>query len=525
VRRRREFFLMRGATGARLNLALLYALLAAIVLLPLALVQIPGLGDYPNNLARIHVMEDAGHSAALRGFFDPSWHIAPYYGMDLTVLALAQFMPIYAAGRCFAALCLLMPVLAAASLRRVLFGRVGLAPCFAFLLSYSYIFSRGFLNYIFTVNAAIMVFALWIAAARAPRAWHYPAFALAAAALYLSHVFGFLVYGLLVAGFELQRLARADTTWRPALLRLFAAAVTALPALILAGLGRGTLAVGTAEHTAYGSLAAKFGAALSPFYFPSGGPSVAIFAGLPVVGLVLLWRGRVTAELRLTLALTALAAAAMPSVLFNLWGADFRLPVVLCVLVLACLAPRARLTAAQRGVAALCLILATGLRAKEAAGLMQWADHCAAQTRAVLSALPHGAKLLVVQDEARGGDRGRVVGHLGALATIDRDAFVPFIFTYATPIRLQPAVQAIASPNSGAIDLAQLRVGEAPWPQGAPLPGFGWGAVQYWRGWPAHFEYVLLLDQGESPAVPPRLHLLLRNAYAALYRVGPPPGG
>lgn len=499
-------------------LALFYGVLAAITLLPIARVEMPALGDFTNNLARIHVMQALPHSAVLQRFFDPAWHIAPYYGMDLLVLGLAQFLPIYAAGRCFAALCLLMPVISVACLRKILHGRIGLAPAFAFLLSYAYIFSRGFLNYIFTVNLGIIALAAWIATSTARKFWHYPALALAACLLYLSHVFGFLAFGLLIASFELQQFwrnrANPSAPWQ-----LAASIASALPSLALAATCRGTLTVGVAEHTIYGSLAAKIGAALSPFYFPSGGSSVAVCCVGGLIGCIALWRWGAARALQFTLAATALAACAMPSVLFNLWGADFRLPYLFALLAIAGInAPKPQ--AALRILAACALLAATSLRAQEAASLLAWADSCARQTRIALSALPEGAKLLVVQDEAKDGDRGRVVGHLGALATIDHNAFVPFLFTYATPIIERPEFAQLSSPNAGGISLAQLNTSTKPWPANTPKPNYGWGGQEYWQGWPEHFDYVLLLDQPPNPTLPPLLHLQLSTPYAQLYRIG-----
>ena len=51
--------------------ALLYACLAVVAIMPLALVNMPGLGDYPNHLARVKLLADLGTSPVLQRYFEP----------------------------------------------------------------------------------------------------------------------------------------------------------------------------------------------------------------------------------------------------------------------------------------------------------------------------------------------------------------------------------------------------------------------------------------------------------------------
>jgi hypothetical protein len=498
-----------------------YALLAAIVVLPLTLVEMPGLGDFPNHLARIHLLTQLPHAAWLQQYFEPHWQVAPYLGMDSIVALLSRVMSIYVAGRLFAGLCLVSPVLAAIALRWAVYRRLDLLPAAAFLISYSYVFSRGFLDYVFSANLAVIVFAAWIVCARRPRLWHVGAFALAAALLYLSHAFAFIAYGVLVAGFELGRTwPLRSVTWRQLAARWLAAAATALPALAIAAAFRQAITIGGANHTHYGTVAGKIGAFLSPFYFPGSAVTATLFAIIPFAAGVAVWRCRIVPELRGPILLTAIAAAAMPSVLFNLWGADFRLPVVLCVLVIAGLEPRHPLGRPQLAVLAACLLALVGLRTAGATKIMQRSDALAQNIREVVAGLPLGARLLVVQDDPADSDLARMVAHFGMLATIDRDAVVPFLFCYATPLRLRPDAPVPASPNAQAIDLQQLRDGVAPLTPGAAFPANGWGGIQYWRGWPARFDYVLIIHHGAPPAsLPPMLAWVRGTALADLYRV------
>ena len=46
-----------------------YAVMTAIVLYPVCSVQIPGLGDYLNHLARMHILADMDRSESLKNFY------------------------------------------------------------------------------------------------------------------------------------------------------------------------------------------------------------------------------------------------------------------------------------------------------------------------------------------------------------------------------------------------------------------------------------------------------------------------
>jgi len=73
--------------------------IAAFVLYPIASVTIPGLTDYPNHLARMHILAAIDASADLRRYYELHWTPMPYLAMDAMVPLIARIMPIYDAGR------------------------------------------------------------------------------------------------------------------------------------------------------------------------------------------------------------------------------------------------------------------------------------------------------------------------------------------------------------------------------------------------------------------------------------------
>jgi hypothetical protein len=183
--------------------------IAAIVLYPIASVAIPGLTDYPNHLARMHVLAAIDASTDLRRYYEVHWTPTPYLAMDAVVPFIARVMPIYDAGRVFIGLCLLLSVAGTAALHYAVHRRASLFPLIAFLFSYNYVLSLGFLNYLFSVGLCLLLLAAWVATADWPRWRRAAAFAVPALILYFSHAYGFAADCLAVAGFEFGRAWRA----------------------------------------------------------------------------------------------------------------------------------------------------------------------------------------------------------------------------------------------------------------------------------------------------------------------------
>jgi hypothetical protein len=510
-----------AANRATLAAAVLYLVFGAAILLPVLCVQVPCLGDYLNHLARIHILTTIDGSPSLQRFYERQWRLVPYFGMDLPVAAMAPVLGLYGAGRVFVALCVVMPVLAAASLQYVVRGRVGLMPVLAFLLSYNYLLARGFLNYLFSAGLAVMLFAGWIASAEWPRWRRLAIFALAAPLLYMSHVFAFVAYGLLMAGYEVARLARRPSG--AAIADFCAAGAQAVPVLLLIFWLRAMGNFGAQSVTRYGSLAEKLGAFLSPLFFPGNALVVASCVLLPLTGVFLLRSARLPSALWPALLAVVLAACCMPHVLANLWGADMRLPLVAGIVLIGTAAPSPGVGPRAKAVVLAVAAVPVAMRAADGTMTLRRLDAQVAQVRQVVGALPAGARLLVVDaDKAAPGRVAPAVmtEHIGLLAAIDRDAFVPFLFSGATALQLRPEAMRAASPNAMAISMNQLREGFTRQDPAEGPPPYGFGGTMYWLGWQAKFDYVLVTHFGsDMGALPPVLKKIAESNVADLYRI------
>ncbi len=510
---------MRGS-----GLALLYAVLAALVVAPVFAVAVPGLGDTLNHLARIDIMARLGTTPDLQRFYQAGWRFVPYYGMDIPVLALTRFLPIYAAGKVFLAACVLMPATSLAVLRRAVHGRVGLVPVAGFVFAYSLPLAYGFLNYVFSAGLAVMLVAGWIGAVGWGRWPRVVVFSAALIGLYLCHAMAAASYCLMVGGWEIGRAAQArfrplgvvvaDWVW---------AGAQAVPLAVLVGLTAGQTRLGPAPETVYGSVQSRLAAMLSPFYFPNGGTLAALSILAALAGLFLLPRSRLSVPVAVAAALVGLAALAMPRVLLNVWGSDLRLPLLCVVLVLASVSAGARLGPRAVRVLAACAVILAVAKSWAAFGVLSAVDGQVAQMRALVRDVPRGSRVLVVEMGAEAP--GRVVpvhytGHLALVASIDRDCFVPYLFTGASALNVKPAMESSGSPNGAPISLDDLRDGMARNdPARGAVPSRLGGRV-YWWGWPEKFDYVVIEHFGAAlPELPGILSLVGHQDIADLYRI------
>src|SRR5229473_3208310 len=195
------------ALGLR-RFVLLFAALFAAAAAPVLICDTLPLFDYPNHLARMHILADLARSPDLQRFYAIVWRPVPDLAMDAITPTLAHVMPLVWAGKAFVLLTLFLLVGGVAALHRTLFGVWSAWPCLAFLLLYSRILLWGFLNYLFGLGLGLCATALWIALRHQSPALRLAVGALAALALFFAHLLAFGLYGVMVMGYEAGQLLR-----------------------------------------------------------------------------------------------------------------------------------------------------------------------------------------------------------------------------------------------------------------------------------------------------------------------------
>ncbi len=501
---------------------LTYCFLSVIVTLPYLTAHVPAFGDTLNHLARMHILAAIGHAPELQRYYEVHWSPIPYLAMDVLIPPLLRVLPIYVVGKLFVVVCVLMPAVATIVLHRVVHGRSSLVPAAAFLLCGNYLLALGFLNYLFTAGLAVLLFAAWLACAGWPRWRRAALFAGPLLLLYFGHAYGALAYCLCVAGTDAARAWRtARTNWRAALLDVAAAAAQAIPAMLFAAtldLGQGYVG---ALNTQYGNWAVKLLAFASPVLLLLDFTHVA--SALLALMLLLAWHRHVHVSPGVWPACLAvgLGALAMPHVLASTWGMDYRLPLVFAMVTIGGLS--VRLPRALRGPMLAAFVCLLAWRSADTWTALRAIDAEIEQTRALLSQLPRGARLLVVDAQPLSTGRERITSstawHMPLTAVIDRDAFVPYLFNGLTTIRIRPAYRLSSTPNGLPITPDQWRQGATGRDDGREH-GNGLGAREYYLGWPEKFDDVLVIKHGGDPGpVPPGLRVMSATPGMVLYSV------
>lgn len=182
---------------------------AALVLLcamPLIYPPLPPLTDVLGHLARYHVQIALDSSPYLSRYFGFEWAVMGNLGVDLLVMPLSKVFGLQLSVKLIA---LAVPPMTAAGLlwiAREAHGRIPPTAAFALPLAFGYPFQFGFLNFALSMALAFLAFGLWLRLGRAER-WGLRAalFVPAACLIWLSHIFGWGVLGLLVFSAELVR--------------------------------------------------------------------------------------------------------------------------------------------------------------------------------------------------------------------------------------------------------------------------------------------------------------------------------
>ena len=514
-------------------LVALAAVVAALVL-PLLLVDVPPILDYPNHLARLYVLAFGPADPALSRMYAPHWRILPNLAIDLLGPPLMHLFPVHVAGRMLLAGAMLLPLAGSMALHRALFGRRSYWPLAAGLCAVNGLFLLGFVNFLWGVGIAMLGAAAWIATRRRSFAATLAVGVGAAILAFLCHLFGAALFAILVGSQELARLWRLRREGRLDVRALLAtAALLTAIALPLAVLYLASPLEHAHSAMRFSTAIRKVEQLFVPFLTYSK-PLGLITGGL-VAGAVILLRRRFAWDLGALIALVILLLAylAVPFAAKSGSFIDVRLPVMMAFLLFAAgeprLSPRTGVIVAA-GVAAL-LLVRTGFIAQA------WVDHRSdlADFRATIAAVPPGAKVMVVSadpaaypDYARHEPRERVVPslyrtdrHLAALLVIERRAFWPLMFADPTqqPLVVRAPYDRIAFPLGEPVDYRALLT---------PRPSaYALGLAPYLRDWRGDFDYVLLLDAGAIDAAkvrPDAMRLVASSDIAALYRVRRPVG-
>jgi hypothetical protein len=177
-------------------------------------------------------------------FYVPAWDPLPYVGADILAFALQYIFPIDIAGRLILSLCV-------ASLSYAIFlflkkscpENLALAPLGLFLV-YNPNFLMGSIGNQLSVAACLIVMSVWIAYCASPRLLTAVCFSAGLIVVYLFHLIGFAVAGVVVGVYTLFQ----EERWKK-LVVLLASSLPSLMLFILHPGHEGTTRTGTMRYT------------------------------------------------------------------------------------------------------------------------------------------------------------------------------------------------------------------------------------------------------------------------------------
>jgi hypothetical protein len=449
--------------------------LALISALPVLLARYPQMTDYPAHLATWHVWIEAGHNAAIDRAYAIDWHWIPNLGSEMLVRPLAALFGLEFAGRVIAALAPVLCALSFVATEWALRRRIGVGSLLALATVWSPALLMGFLNFALGLALSFLLFALWVRSEC--KAWRHWLFLALAPLVWICHLTGWGVVGVLVYGYEWQKrgvLRAIPATWPlwpPALLTLLSGA-------------------GTKGATAYGDgvLIDKLSNWIMGLRDLSAMLDLATVALLIALPLIVWGRGRVDGRIGRAALIFAALTFILPRFLGGGDFADYRLvPVALACGVLAIDWQLPRLWLA---LAALPFLLRLGVTS------MAWHEdsQATAEMLEALDHVPQGAVVAGAYGEAPFAWRQPPFGHVFAYATIRKDGLTNSDFAISgvhmlrhkdPDRRLVDPSQRILLPDGGTPDLSAFYPASKAqylWYVGpAPIKGIPAGAVEVYR--------------------------------------------
>ncbi|MDE2595635.1 MAG: hypothetical protein KGL44_02025 [Sphingomonadales bacterium] len=449
--------------------------LALLSCLPVLAATLPQMGDYPAHLARYHVMLEIGRNATLERFYAFDWWWSGNVGVDLVIGPLARLFGLELAGRIVAGAIPPLTGLGIIAVEWALRRRLGLGSVLAFAFIWSPALLLGFVNFTLSLALALFAFAGWVLLEG--RRWRALMFLPAALVVWLCHVSGWGILGLMVFGYEWSRSKSLAAFLAPWPLTL-----PVIPLLF----GGGTKGVvGYGAYVQIYKLAIWGKAMRDHIEWLDRGSLVVVVAVL----LLALWRRRIDWRIGWGAVIVLLGSLAMPRHIAGGDYADYRM--ISTGLMLACLAIDWQVPRAVLALAAMLFLGRLGLTTAD------WrADSQRAEAMlAALDHVPQGARIASAVAVPRSDWAFDPFEHIGGYAVVRRDALVNMHFALPKVhmIRLKnapagfvdPSQRVFVTPGTGPdlADFAPARSADWLWYVGAKAPvRLPPGAVVVWRG-------------------------------------------
>lgn len=477
-----------------------HLILLAVTIAPILFVEIPPLTDLPNHLARLHILANIGTEPALQQNYQVSTALTPNVLVDWILTPLVRIWDVYDVGRLFVVATMVVTYLGVLLLSAQFFSRLTLWPALALPILYNHAFSWGFLNFSFGIGIALLSFALWLRL-EIESVWrNFCILLVLSVILYLTHMMAFGTFAVIVSAYRLSVAHARGELWNKKFLARFAVGYSPFAlAFLVFYLWLGEDGLVGERITAYGDLNSKIRAILSPTMFTGRLEDLLLFLVYLVLAISLIWQKRLILARNTGAPLLCLAAIsmAMPLSLFGIWGVDFRLPPVLLMLAIAATRPTGVDGPTPGPAISTIVCLMVVVRVATLWPQLEAADEQFVKFREASKEIPEGARVLATLDVT--SDRlalpSKAYWHLVLLAVIERNVFVPFIFTGTAQLRPSPHNRLIDTP-SGHIMTSQV-IAEGLNPNFVAKYGYKMTDAHhriYWAEWHKNFDYLVRIN-------------------------------
>lgn len=193
---------------------LAYTFLFVLAQVPIWFNEFLPLQDYPNHLARMYVLLNYQNDPFLQNYYQINLAILPNLAMDIVVPILAKFVGLELAGKLMIVLNIFMLTSGSVFLSYVIFKKINFWSLTSFMVVFNQAFIIGFINFLFGIGLALWGIGLWILM-RESKIWlRLLIFGLLNSLLFICHLYGFGIYGLVVVTYEVYLFFQQKNYWR-----------------------------------------------------------------------------------------------------------------------------------------------------------------------------------------------------------------------------------------------------------------------------------------------------------------------
>lgn len=192
----------------------LVGLITALAILPVFLVELPAMNDYPGHLARMYLLASTGTPDQNPYYYFYLPYVYPNLAMDIVVPFLARFMDAASAAKAFLVLSQILVVSGAVALEMSVKKRHEFAGFVGAAVLYSLPFAWGFLNFEFGVGLAMWGLASWFALENKESATRLFVHTLFCCSLFVCHLVAFALYGATLAFREFWCAFQQNADWK-----------------------------------------------------------------------------------------------------------------------------------------------------------------------------------------------------------------------------------------------------------------------------------------------------------------------